>query len=112
MFESAELGHEISKDRYHEEEPKLRSALIDAQYQLVKSKSFRVVILIAGVDGAGKGETLNLLNEWMDPRHLQTNAIRPVNEGLEGRPPMWQFWRALPKKGGLAVFVGSRYTTP
>jgi len=112
MFESAELGHKIDKERYHEEEPKLRSALLAAQYALVKRKSFRAVILIAGVDGAGKGETLNILNEWMDPRHLLTNAVRPVNEGLEGRPPMWRFWRALPAKGAGAMFVGSWYTQP
>ena len=112
MFESAELGHEIDKDRYEAEVPKLRSELLAAQYEVVKKQAFSVVILIAGVDGAGKGDTLNTLNEWMDPRHLQTNAIRPVNEGLDGRPPMWQFWRALPKKGGLAVFVGSWYTAP
>src|SRR4051812_42567124 len=112
MFESAELGHEISKERYDEEEPKLRSALIAAQYELVKTKSFRIVILIAGVDGAGKGETLSLLNEWMDPRHLQTNAMRPVTEGLEGRPLMWRFWRPLPAKGAGAIFVGSWYTQP
>ncbi|HEY6033131.1 MAG TPA: polyphosphate:AMP phosphotransferase [Kofleriaceae bacterium] len=112
MFESAELGHKIDKERYHEEEPKLRSALLAAQYELVKKKSFRVVILIAGVDGAGKGETLNILNEWMDPRHLMTNAVRPIMEGLEGRPAMWRFWRALPAKGAGAMFVGSWYTQP
>jgi polyphosphate:AMP phosphotransferase len=112
MFESAELGHEISKERYDEEEPKLRSELIAAQYELVKTKGFRVVILIAGVDGAGKGEALNLLNEWMDPRHLQTNAMRPITEGLEGRPQMWRFWRPLPAKGAGAIFVGSWYTQP
>jgi polyphosphate:AMP phosphotransferase len=112
MFESAELGHKVDKERYHEEEPKLRNALLDAQYELVAKKQCSVVILIAGVDGAGKGETLNTLNEWMDPRHLQTNAMRPVTDGLEGRPPMWRFWRALPPKGQMAVFVGSWYTQP
>src|SRR5437868_15469044 len=80
MFESAELGHEIDKERYHREEPELRAALLTAQYELVKQKKFPVVILIGGVDGAGKGETLNLINEWMDPRHIQTNAMRPVGE--------------------------------
>jgi polyphosphate kinase 2 (PPK2 family) len=70
------------------------------------------VIIIGGVDGAGKGETLNLLNEWMDPRHIQTNAMRPVGDGLEGRPPMWRFWRALPPNGRIAVFVGSWYSMP
>ncbi|MGH9886044.1 MAG: polyphosphate:AMP phosphotransferase, partial [bacterium] len=112
MFESAELGHEIDKERYEAEVPQLRSELLAAQYAVVKKQAFSVVILIAGVDGGGKGDTLKTLNEWMDPRHLQTNAIRPVDEGLDGRPSMWQFWRALPKKGGLAVFVGSWYTAP
>ena len=112
MFESAELGHEIDKARYAEEEPKVRRALLAAQYELVKLAAFPVVILIAGVDGAGKGETLNLLNEWMDPRHIQTNAMRPVGDDLDGRPPMWRFWRPLPPKGRIAIFVGSWYSQP
>ena len=112
MFESAELGHKVDKERYEAEEPKLRNALLDAQYELVAKKQCSVVILIAGVDGAGKGETLNTLNEWMDPRHIQTNAMRPVTDGLEGRPPMWRYWRALPPKGRMAIFVGSWYSQP
>jgi polyphosphate:AMP phosphotransferase len=112
MFESAELGHAIDKERYSLEEPALRHALLTAQYEVVKAARFPVVIIIGGVDGAGKGETLNLLNEWMDPRHIQTNAMRPVGDGLEGRPPMWRFWRALPPNGRIAVFVGSWYSMP
>ncbi len=112
MFESAELGHEIDKERYEKEEPELRAALLKAQYDLVKSGAFSVVIVLAGVDGAGKGDTLNVLNEWMDPRHISTNALRPVGDDLAGRPLMWRFWRALPATGRTAVFVGSWYTRP
>jgi AMP-polyphosphate phosphotransferase len=112
MFESAELGHAIEKERYEHEAPELRHALLKAQYELVAQAKFPVVILIGGVDGAGKGETLNLLNEWMDPRHIQTNAMRPVGEDLSGRPAMWRFWRVLPPKGRIAVFVGSWYSQP
>jgi polyphosphate:AMP phosphotransferase len=112
MFESAELGHTIEKERYDQEEPELRHALLKEQYELVKRAEFPVVIIVAGVDGAGKGETVNLLNEWMDPRHLATNAIRPLGEEPSGRPLMWRFWRALPPKGRMALFVGSWYSTP
>ena len=112
MFESAELGHEIDKERYDKEEPELRKALLTAQYQLVEKKEFPVVIIIGGVDGAGKGEMINLLNEWFDPRHLSTNALRPVGEDPTGRPPMWRFWGALPPKGRVALFVGSWYSRP
>jgi len=111
MFESAELGHEIDKERYEREAPDIRHALLTAQYDLVKAKKFPVVIIIGGVDGAGKGETLNLINEWMDPRHVQTNAMRPIADD-DGRPPMRKFWRVLPPKGQVGVFVGSWYSVP
>jgi polyphosphate kinase 2 (PPK2 family) len=61
-----------------------------------------VLILIAGVEGAGKGETVNLLNEWMDPRHISTSAFfEPSSEEAE-RPAQWRFWKALPPKGKSA----------
>jgi len=63
MFESAELGHKIDKETYKKEVPVLRENLLDAQYDLAEAKKFPVIILIGGVDGSGKGETVNLLNE-------------------------------------------------
>lgn len=112
MFESAELGHKIGKRTYDSEAPKLREALLDAQFDLAKSKAFQVIILIGGVDGAGKGETVNTLNAWMDPRYIRTNAMGlPSDEDAE-RPPMWRFWRALPPKGTIGIFFGSWYTAP
>jgi polyphosphate:AMP phosphotransferase len=112
MFESAELGHRLDKATYEAAVPALREALLDAQLELLQSRKFAVVLLIGGVDGAGKGETVNLLNEWLDPRHVETNAPDlPTDEERE-RPPMWRFWRALPPRGKIGVFFGSWYTEP
>ena len=112
MFESAELGHKISKAVYDAEVPQLREALLDAQFELAQKANFPVIILIGGVDGAGRGETVNLLNEWMDPRYIQTQGMGdPSDEELD-RPMMWRFWRALPPKGKIGVFLGSWYTWP
>jgi polyphosphate:AMP phosphotransferase len=112
MFESAELGHRIPKETYEAEIPALREALLDAQYDLVAAKKFPVVILIAGVDGAGKSAVVATLNEWMDPRHVQTQGFDdPTDEELQ-RPFMWRYWRALPPKGKIGVFDGSWYSWP
>ena len=112
MFESAELGHKIDKASYDAEVPKLREALLEAQMELAKQAKFPVVILIGGVDGAGRGETVNQLNEWMDPRFLQTHGMgEPSDEELD-RPMMWRFWRELPPKGRIGIFLGSWYTWP
>src|ERR1017187_4396775 len=109
MFESAELGHKIDKDTYKRDVPPLREALLDAQFELAQTKKFPVVILIAGVDGAGKGETANLLNEWMDPRHIHTHAFGAPSDEENERPTMWRYWRALPPKGKIGIFFGSWY---
>jgi len=112
MFESAELGHKIDKATYDAEVPKLREALLDAQFELAQKARFPVIILIGGIDGAGRGETVNLLNEWLDPRFVQTHGMgEPSDEELD-RPMMWRFWRALPPKGRIGVFLGSWYTWP
>lgn len=112
MFESAELGHEIDKTTYDLEVPKLRGALLEAQMDLGKSAKFPVIILVGGVDGAGRSETVNLLNEWMDPRFIQTNGMGEASDEESERPMMWRFWRALPPKGRIGVFLGSWYTWP
>lgn len=112
MFEAAEIGHTLSKGEYKRIEPQLRADLLEAQYELSKDARFPVVILISGVRGAGKGETVNLLNEWMDPRHIHNHAFdNPTDEERE-RPPMWRYWRALPPRGRIGMLFGSWYTAP
>lgn len=112
MFESADLRHHVAKATYKREETTLREGLLDAQFDLAAQRRFSVLILIAGVEGAGKGETVNLLNEWMDPRRIHTRAFfQPTDEERE-RPDHWRFWRALPPKGEIGVFFGAWHTMP
>jgi len=112
MFEAAELGHEISKEDYDAREPILREALLDAQLDLLEQKRQSVVVILGGVDAGGKGDVLNLLHEWLDPRHVTTYALAaPLGED-HGRPDFYRFWRALPPAGKISIFVGSWYTNP
>ena len=112
MFESAELGHRIPDREYEREESKLREELLQAQYALLAKKSFPVILVIGGVDGAGKGETVKILNEWMDPRHIVTHAFGEMSDEERERPRMWRYWRALPPKGKIGILFGSWYTEP
>ncbi|NWG86597.1 MAG: polyphosphate:AMP phosphotransferase [Hydrogenophilaceae bacterium] len=112
MFESAELGHQIDKAVYAKEVPKLREALLDAQFDFAAAKKFETIILVGGVDGAGRSETVNLLNEWMDPRHIEVHGMGEPSDEERERPPMWRFWRVLPPEGRIGVFMGSWYSWP
>ncbi|WP_044871769.1 polyphosphate:AMP phosphotransferase [Pseudomonas sp. LFM046] len=110
MFESAEIGHSIDKETYEKAVVELRSALLDAQMELKQQGRFPVLILINGIEGAGKGETVKLLNEWMDPRLINVESfLHPTDEELS-RPPQWRFWRKLPPKGRIGIFFGNWYS--
>ncbi len=112
MFESAEIGHRLKKSQFQREAPRLRARLLELQYRLLEQGDFQVVILVNGVDGAGKGETVNLFNEWMDPRHVRTHAFGALTDVERERPEMWRFWRALAPRGCIAILFGSWYTDP
>lgn len=111
MFRTAELGRTISKDEYHETVENLRIGLLEAQQKL-RLAPFPVIIVFGGVDGAGKSETVNLLNEWMDPRWLITRAYGPPSDEMAERPEYWRYWRDLPPKGLIGLFLSCWYSRP
>lgn len=112
MFESAELGHTLDKKTFDKELTALRAALLDAQYELVEKRGFQVIMIVSGVDGGGRRETVHRLNEWLDPRHIETHGMGTPSDEERDRPEMWRFWRALPPKGKIGVFQGSWYSDP
>jgi polyphosphate:AMP phosphotransferase len=111
MFEAAELGRTIPKETYKARIPSFRIELLDTQRQLTGAR-FPVIVVFAGVDGAGKGETVNLLNEWMDPRWIITRAYGEPSEEEAERPEYWRYWRDLPPKGRIGLFLSSWYSRP
>jgi polyphosphate:AMP phosphotransferase len=111
MFEAAELGQEISPEEYDARVPALREALLLAQDRLQEA-DFPVLIVFAGVDGAGKGETANLLSKWLDPRWVQIRAFdEPTQDEIE-RPEYWRFWGALPRRGRIGIYLNTWYSRP
>lgn len=111
MFETAEIGRKLEKAEYEAIVPVLRAELLEAQKQAFDAK-VPVLVLINGVDGAGKGDFLNKLFEWMDARYLTTEAYAPPTEEEAQRPPFWRFWMWLPERGRIGAFLGSWYSEP
>ncbi len=112
LFDAFESKDTVDDVTYERRIAKLRADLLDVQHDVLARKTFPVIVLINGVEGAGKGETVNLLHEWMDPRHIQAFAFDEPSESERARPAMWRFWRAQPSKGRIGVFFGNWYTHP
>ena len=109
MFQQAELDPVMSKEEFETREAQLRVALLQRQYALLEKPDRAVLLVVAGIDGAGKGSTVNQLNEWMDPRNIHTLAFGPPSPDEAQRPAMWRYWNALPPKGQTGIVFGSWY---
>ena len=111
LFETAETGAAVPRSEYKKRANVLREGLLEAQTSL-READFPVIVMFAGVDGAGKGELTNLLNEWMDPRGITTRAFGDPSEPEAARPHYWRFWRDLPPRGDIGLFLSAWYTDP
>ncbi|HTX64355.1 MAG TPA: polyphosphate:AMP phosphotransferase [Opitutaceae bacterium] len=111
MFEAAELGRTLSKEKYDAALPRLRARLLTAHFAL-RGQKFPVIVIVSGADGAGKGEVVHRLNEWLDPRGVETHAFWEKSDEESERPPYWRFWRAMPGRGRIGIFFGSWYSAP
>ncbi|AHF03760.1 polyphosphate-dependent AMP kinase [Marichromatium purpuratum 984] len=111
MFEATKVGRSVSKQDFKEQQAQLRTDLLAAQREL-KAAQVPVVVLISGIEAAGKGEVVNRLNEWLDTRGVQTFAFWDESDEERERPRYWRFWRALPGRGEMAILFGGWYQTP
>jgi polyphosphate:AMP phosphotransferase len=111
VFETAEIKHKVSKEEFEEQAIAMRLALVELQQQL-RTARFPVIVLFAGVDGGGKGESVNLLTSWMDPRWIVTRAYGEPSDEERERPEFWRYWRGLPPKGKLGLFLSAWYSRP
>lgn len=111
MFEAVEQDRKISKKEFEEALTPLRHNLLQAQFAL-KDTRHSVIIIIDGVVGAGKGEVVHWLNEWLDPRGMDTHAFWESSDEEDARPRYWQFWRRLPARGCIGIHFGSWYARP
>ena len=95
----------MSKKAYEARLPDVRAALVRMQVEL-KSAKFPVILVVAGVEASGKGDVINILNGWLDPRGFETFAFHEPTDEERDRPAMWRYWRTLPANGRMAIYAG------
>ncbi|MBK1733216.1 polyphosphate:AMP phosphotransferase [Thiococcus pfennigii] len=111
MFEATKLGRSVTKQDFKAQQEALRTQLLAVQRELTQT-NMPVVILLAGLEGAGKGGVTNRLNQWLDTRGVQTFAFWDETDEERARPRYWRFWRSLPERGQLAILFGGWYQMP
>lgn len=95
------------------DEDELSLELIEAQYALKESRDQKnaksVLILVSGIELAGKGEAVKQLREWLDPRYLRVKADAP--RPLTAEQTFWQpYTPFIPAEGQIVVMFGNWYS--
>ena len=109
-FESAK-GPKYNKLDFQREQDALHASLLVAQRACRKS-GIPIVILVSGVESAGKSAVVNRLSKWLDMRNVRTVSYWSESDDERMRPRDWRFWRDLPGKGEISILFGSWYTHP
>ncbi|MEA3276966.1 MAG: polyphosphate:AMP phosphotransferase [Pseudomonadota bacterium] len=111
MFEATKVGRKVDKETYKQQQEELRTQLLLVQRELLQT-DIPLIIIVSGVEGAGKGEVVNRLNEWLDTRGVQTFAFWDETDEERQRPRYWRFWRSLAPRGEMAILFGGWYLAP
>ena len=111
MFESVELGQTIPKDEFKLQEPEIRAQLLQLQRELREAR-IATLIIVAGVEAAGKGDVVNRLNKWFDNRGIQTHAFWDETDEEKEHPEAWRFWKRMPARGDIGIMFGGWYWEP
>src|SRR5688572_8286677 len=102
MFAAAKTGRAISKAHFDRAQLKLHADLLAVQRRLREARA-PVIVIVSGVETAGKSQVVKRLNEWLDARSVQSIAFWSETDEERERPRQWRFWRQLPAADQIAI---------
>ncbi len=108
MLEKVDLTKKLSKSDYKARMPQLRRRLYDLQ-KACWDAGIPSVIIFEGWDASGKGTSINVLSQRLDPRGFKLYAIQAPRTYETHMPWLWRFWQKLPNYGEMGIFDRSWY---
>jgi len=98
----------MKQKAYDKELYKLQVRLCHLQ-EWVKAKGLRVIIVVEGRDGAGKGGTIRALTERLSPRVFRTVALPAPSDREKSQVYLQRYMAHFPSKGEVVIFDRSWY---
>jgi polyphosphate kinase 2 len=98
----------MKRAEYEEELRKLQVELCHLQ-SWVKEKGLRVVIVMEGRDGAGKGGTIRAMTERVSPRVFRVAALPAPSDREKSQVYMQRYLQHFPAAGEIVIFDRSWY---
>lgn len=86
-----------------------KADLIKLQELLWASKTFAVLIILQGMDAAGKDGTIKHVMSGVDPQGCEVTAFKTPTEEEQNHDFLWRYTKALPERGRIGIFNRSYY---
>jgi polyphosphate kinase 2 len=104
----SEKSGKMPRKDYEEELRKLQGELCALQ-EWVKHKGLRVIVVMEGRDGAGKGGTIKAITERVSPRVFRTVALPAPSEREKSQMFVQRYMNHFPAGGEIVIFDRSWY---
>jgi polyphosphate kinase len=98
----------VSRKVYEAELFRLQIELVKMQ-EWTKTTGARIVVIFEGRDAAGKGGTIKLISEYLNPRVARISALPTPTEREKGQWYYQRYIAQLPARGEIALFDRSWY---
>lgn len=107
--ELKEAGKEAVKERAQEILDANRASLAAAQELLYASNIYSVLIILQGMDTAGKDGTIKHVMSGVNPQGCRVNSFKVPTPEENDHNFLWRYSKALPGRGEIGVFNRSYY---
>lgn len=102
-------GKAIGKEELQEKLSKCLEKISDLQYKLYAENTRSLLIILQGMDSAGKDGTIKQLMRGLNPQGVHVHSFKhPTDVELE-HDFLWRHIQKLPQRGEIAIFNRSHY---
>jgi PPK2 family polyphosphate:nucleotide phosphotransferase len=107
--ELKELGKDVIKGRAETVLAENLKQLAEAQELLYANDVYSVLVILQGIDAAGKDGTIKHVMSGVNPQGCQVFSFKkPSDEELDHNF-LWRYMKALPERGRIGIFNRSYY---
>ena len=99
----------LEKDEAEQDLPKLRKRIDELQYLLFAENRRSVVLVLQGLDAAGKDGVVRGVFDGVNPQSIEVTSFRAPAGSERDHDYLWRIHAALPPHGKLGVFNRSHY---
>ena len=83
--------------------------LADYQDRLAAQDTFGVILVLQGIDAAGKDGTIKHVMSGVNPQAVEVRAFKQPSAEELNHDFLWRYQRALPGRGWIGIFNRSHY---